>query len=436
MADSVLKNFMIKLSMDTAPLKQAVQDVNKTTNGMVMSLTKMLGAGLALKGLKDLTKGMLDYGRSVSNASYITGTSAEALQTITNATAGYGGSLESTTATLKALNQAQNDARLGGGALIDVARDYGIGFKNSDGSLKSTTDMLKSMAAQFEHMDRKAVIDVAGKLGIDDAMLLSMQGGAKGFAELIDIGGRFGVMTQDDIKSSNKFQNSLSVIKLTFKELGYSIARVVIPPLQWLMDKFKSFMILIATNKRIVVASLIGIGVALLPIIASMAELAISSVIAFAPFYGVAAVVAAIILVVEDLIGYFQGADSVTGRLAKKFPIIKAALDGVKAGALGLWDIFKKIWDIVLKLPDMISKMFDKSGELIGKVVAFFSGDDDKKEPAPVVPSQAGGRTTNISVNSTANNTITTNNPAVVASAANGSAIHDSVKNATIQAAG
>ncbi|GHU26620.1 hypothetical protein FACS1894152_1620 [Bacilli bacterium] len=84
--------------------------------------------------------------------------------------------------------------------------------------------------------------------------------------------------------------------------------------------------------------------------------------------------IAALALVVEDLITYFNGGESVIGKLIDRFPLLGKVVNALGGIFKTLWNILKDLWSTVVILWDRFldSKAFDTMKEAVGTLADIF----------------------------------------------------------------
>lgn len=426
-----LKDFVISFSADTKPLIQGIAQANNATNGFVASATKMLAGFAVATKLKDMTNSFIELGSSLNQFSQQTGISVESVQVLGKSLEFFGGNIETAKSSLLSLNSSIEQAKWGQGALIDVSKKYGLQLFNTNGTMKNSEQLLKSISNTMSRYSKPTQMEIGKALGLDDSLIALLQSGNKEIDNLFSKSNK-GIMSEKDVKTMAQFKSTMIEIRQLLSNVGLVIMRYITPPLKAMVDGVRAFVDMVSQNKRIVIVALTAIGVALTPIIASLAGMAIASAIAFAPFLMAVGVLTAIALIVEDIWGYFQGADSVTGELVKKFPALKAPLEMIRNIVIGIKDAFLFIVDTLKNftfkgwIEDLKGVATYLQSLLPDWLVKFFGGDnsgglDTKIPQPPVVANPAtytNNRNNNINVNQT--NNINTNNPQLANQLING----------------
>lgn len=427
-----LKDFVISFNANTKPLLDGIQQANNATNGFVASATKMLAGVAIVSKLKDMTNSFIELGSNLSQFSQQTGISVESIQILGNTLEHFGGNVETAKSSLLSLNSSIEQAKWGQGSLIEVSRKYGLQLFNTNGTMKNSEQLLKSIANTMSNYSKSTQMEIGKALGLDNSLIALLQSGSKEIDNLMSKSSKYGIMSAKDTKAMAQFKSTLIEIRQVMSSVGMVIIRYITPPLKAMVNGIRAFVDMVAQNKRIVIVALTAIGVALTPIIASLGSMAVASAIAFAPFLIAVGVITAIALIVEDIWGYFQGADSVTGELVKKFPALKAPLEVIRNIVIGIKDAFLFIVDTLRNftfkawLDDLKGIATYLQSLLPDWLVKFFGGDnsggiDTKITTPPVVANPATYTNTNnrnINVNQT--NNINTNNPMVATNFANG----------------
>ncbi|WP_449489528.1 hypothetical protein [Yersinia pseudotuberculosis] len=172
-------------------------------------------------------------------------------------------------------------------------------------------------------------------IGLDEGTIELLRKGKMSVEELLKKQKEQGVITKEQVAMTDKFNQDLRKLKMSFTDLATNIGMGLIPTFQYLLDKWSALSKWISENKGPlgdVFAVAAGIVTALyLP---AMLKAAVATIAATWPILLIAAGIAALSLVVADVIGYFRGFDSVTGDLAKRFPKLAVALELVRQGAV------------------------------------------------------------------------------------------------------
>lgn len=360
--EQVLKQFTIAFGLNNTELKQGLKDSENALSGFVDTARNLLGAWASFEFFKTAINNFKDFTTELANAQTLTGESAENIQALGSALKRFGGDTSSAVSAIKTINQHLHDAKFGEGALMDIAKRYGVVI--SKGATAEQT--ILNLAKQMGRYDRQTRVAIASQLGLDEAMQLAFADGGKELEQLIQKQKRLNIVSPEDSKIAQAFSYALLDLQDIFGALMRDFARVILPAFSKLLTIMTDFIDFLRRHKVFVVAFFAGILIALTPILLTLGKMAVASTIAFAPFYAIGAVIAGLALIFEDLFYYFQGYESVTGKLVKQFPLLGAFIEPLRPIVLSIYEVFKSIYNL-LKEPswDNLTKVFKSAGKVM-----------------------------------------------------------------------
>ena len=360
--EQVLKQFTIAFGLNNTELKQGLKDSQNALSSFVDTARNLLGAWASFEFFKTAINNFKDFTTELANAQTLTGESMQNIQALGGALKRFGGDTTSAVNAIKTINQHLHDAKFGEGALIDVAKKYGL-VVSKEATAEQT---ILNLAKQMGRYDRQTRVAIASQLGLDEAMQLAFADGGKELEQLIQKQKRLNIVSPEDSKIAQAFSYALLDLQDIFGALMRDFARVILPAFSKLLGIMTDFIDFLRRHKIFVVAFFAGILVALTPILLTLGKMAVASTLAFAPFYAIGAVIASVALIFEDLLYYFQGYESVTGKLVKQFPLLGAFIEPLKPIVLGIYEVFKSIYNL-LKEPswDNLTKVFKSAGKAI-----------------------------------------------------------------------
>lgn len=148
----------------------------------------------------------------------------------------------------RSLQDAALKAAGGDKAKMSLLKLAGINPKNAKGEVKNAEELFLELADSVQKLQdagqgAKAVNLLTAIAGKQGAQLMPMlAGGAKGLKELRAEAHRLGlVFGKEDAAASEAFNDSLSKAGDALKGIGYTIGKVVLPPLTKLVDKFTAW---------------------------------------------------------------------------------------------------------------------------------------------------------------------------------------------------
>lgn len=282
-------------------------------------LVTALASGVALKGIARVVDEVTTLGDVYAKTAARVGVNAQALQELEFVAGRAGVAVGSFRDGLSRFARNVDDAAQGLGEGKRAFDQLGISVRNADGSIKSSEELMAEVSDQMSKLPDQAsrvavAMRVFGRAGM--SMVNMLQNGSEEIAgiraEFRELGAS---LTDEELKASEDYRDALLGMQKAMLGLKMAIVRAVLPAIQmavtWVtrgVATFNKF----SRETRIVEAALVTLG-------AVLAWFAGRSAIAFLPLVIklllVGAAIAAVVLVVEDLIAFFQGADSVTGRL-------------------------------------------------------------------------------------------------------------------------
>ena len=364
--EQVLKQYTIAFGLNNTALKNGLKDSENALSNFADTAKRFLGAWVSYEFFKNAISNFSEYTTQLSNAAAITGASVNSINALGGALKRFGGNAESAINAIKSINQHLHQAKFGGGALLEISKKYGVVI--SKGATAEQT--LLNLAKQMGQYDRQTRIAIASQLGLDEAMVRAFADGGKELEQLINKQKKLNIIDPRDEKIAQKFSYALLDLKDIFTALMRDFARVILPSFTKLLNLFTSFVEFLRKHKIFVTAFFAGILVALTPILLTLGKMAVASSLAFAPFYAIGAIIASLALVFEDLLYYFQGYDSVTGNLVKKFPLLAPLIEPLRSIVLGIYDTFKSIYTLITEPSwDNLSKVFKNVGNVIKSLI-------------------------------------------------------------------
>ena len=364
--EQVLKQFTIAFGLNNTALKNGLKDSENALSSFADTAKRLLGAWVSYEFFKNAISNFSEYTMQLSNAAAITGASVNSINALGGALKRFGGNADSAINAIKSINQHLHEAKFGGGALLEISKKYGVVI--SKGATAEQT--LLNLAKQMGRYDRQTRIAIASQLGLDEAMVRAFADGGQELEQLINKQKKLNIIDPRDEKIAQKFSYALLDLKDIFTALMRDFARVILPSFTKLLNLFTSFVEFLRKHKIFVTAFFAGILVALTPILLTLGKMAIASSLAFAPFYAIGAIIAGLALVFEDLLYYFQGYESVTGNLVKKFPLLAPLIEPLRSIVLGIYDTFKSIYNLITEPSwDNLSKVFKNVGNVIKSLI-------------------------------------------------------------------
>ncbi len=368
---SLLETFFMKFQSEglekiSSETEGTSQKADKMGNSFVQNGTKIIKALAPVVGLAALFNRTLSFASQAEEMSYLaqnTGMAVEKFQALAIAAENYGGSAEGIAGSLQGLNTNLQNMKFGkgGGGVEEAAITYGINLYGENG-LATAEELLMNVAERFESLDSMQQLDLGQRLGLDEGTIRLLQTGVENVQNELARGAKYSLFSKEDIENSRQFQRTMRDIKLGLSQIFGIVARSLLPAFSWVGDKIKVFFDVISEHSGFVLGFLATVS-------AVLTVLAIKSALAFAPFLIavglITAVAAAIGLLIDDIVNFWQGNESLIGTFIEAVKVVFGAL----------WDFIKEGFQAVL---DWLADT------KIGKWVKGLFGGDDKEEDSTV----------------------------------------------------
>ena len=358
-----------KTTESVKPLNEEVKNVTESSNSLSKVFGSLMATFASFQALKSLTVDYANMNTQLGQQASLIGANVAELDALGNALQYFGGNTESAISSIKSLNGHLQEAKKGQGALIEIARRYGVVVN----AYKEPTEALKQLSSQMGRFSDAQRLAIAQQLGLDDSLTRAFKDPKK-LNEYIDRMKNLGTATQEDVTISDDFNDSITYLKQLFNALTRDFARVILPSFTKLLKIFSDFIEWVRRHKQLVIIFFTALAIAMAPVLLILGKIAIATLIAFAPLLIAFAKLAIVSLVLEDIYGYFMGWDSVTGDLVKKFPVLGMILEPLRPIVKSISDLFESI---VNWLKDPSFKNFEKIWEsikgVIGEVVIAIS---------------------------------------------------------------
>ena len=387
-------------------------------------------------------------------------------------------SIEGMRSSLQSLNGMVGQAALGIGRGAMLFKKIGLTARDADGKVKGLDVILEDVADRMSQLSRQENLAIANKLGIDPMLVKTLEKGSGFLRELREEAEAMNPLTEEDykladevdrlfikasasagmltkmlaakllpiakrvltfylewVKSGRKNNAIINGLTKALNVLGnvlgsawewlVRIYRVLETGMRWLLEH-KAVWGLLGGVLAIILAYQVGtfffaMGAAVLA--ATRAVMAFNLAAAM-PAIVLGLIVGAIILLVDELVNFYEGNESLIGQLAKDFPaaiylawgalaVLIAGLGtfvgwwavggaAVVAGIWWLWnnwdkattmmrDAFGGVLEVVTKVVDAIGSFFGKAGNVISVMAAPFSSGLQQAASTAMAPFREGG---------------------------------------------
>ncbi|MBL1319595.1 MAG: hypothetical protein COA63_000850 [Methylophaga sp.] len=374
---TVVNDLVTKFSFSgtAAPLT----DYNVTLGSSIKLLGGMIaGLNAAAGAFAFWADGVLKGVDSLSALSHQTGVSVSAIQELSFAATQSQSTTAAMESSIKGLSRTIGQAAQQGSD--DFSR-LGISVRDANGQVKSADKIMLEVGKRFRELNLSMSEQehFASALGIDSSLLQLLNKTGTELAGLRDRAKELGVLTRAQTEDANDYTKSVNSMWFSVNSFKQLIAVGVAPEMRRMSDEFTQLLI---DNKEWVIG---GVKFAIkwggillesfnrmLPVLGLMAGAFIAMkvatlgwagamAIAGAPIVVITAAIAALYLVVDDLVAAFSGGKSViadfynamTGgdlvaELTTGFGFLKTAVDVLVDSLMEVWNLLGKIGDWML----------------------------------------------------------------------------------------
>ena len=337
---TTLDTLVVELVLNSSAFAAQSKGVEKALNG-IKTAAQATGLVVAAMFVKSGISQFVSQAQELGNLSRAVRENAEDLQAWGEAVKREGGTAEGFNSTVKRLSDDLMSIPLTGGnsPLLGGLTRLGVQFRNLDGSMRKPLAVLKDLSARFQGMSAAQSLAIGKKLGLDEATIRLLQKGRKGLDELLVKYKELGVMSNQDIKTGERLKKMFQDYQQVITALGLRFIRFFLPAAekvsQWLTTAAKW----IQQHGRIVESTILAISLAITGYLApALLKLAFNPVV-----LGLTAIAALITLVIEDMMAFREGADSVTGDVVEYFNNVWTAIKEIGAAIAELWGSFLAI---------------------------------------------------------------------------------------------
>ncbi len=413
---SILETFYILFEADAKSVKKGAQEAEKATDSLEKriknadlaasqlgkSFHSLIGvATRALAGILSVGAVASGIAHAFANASEISKSAnalkveLDTLQAWSEAARRAGGSGTVFRQSLTELNEKLHEfAKTGKGEIGPLLQQLGVHFRNVNGTLKTTPQLLLDIAKSFEPLSKIESTELGKKIGLDEATIALLQKGQRAIEDQIKQHKALGVLNKDDAQITKQYTAQLEKTKIALDDLGQvfrylstTMATSAMPALTQILKELQVFTTYLAQHRDLIKGFFIGLAAVLTTMYLPAVLTAASATLALlAPYLLIVDVIAALgvafALVYEDVMNFLDGNNSVIGELAKRWPIVGDAVralanifsflfDLVKAELTFIADLVSHPTQAFKRFAATVQSAFDK---LLNKIPALKSG--------------------------------------------------------------
>lgn len=385
-AENIVDALIVTLGLDTSEYQQGMDEAERSTRefsekapreaerglnqieqkfggafrGIFHSFIAPLTAALGTMGIfSSYTQTADRIGKTAARI----GSSAEDLQAFGEAAKRAGGSVEGFMGAFESLNgQLQRMQAMGGkGRIAPILKQLGISA-TENGQVKDTFQILRELAGAAERLGKQKFAGLARFLGLDQGTIMLLQQGRVALDEVIKRQKELGVYTKQDFEITAKFNDAISDLTQSFKQLAAPILRVITPALTTVANWITKIAQLFREHQGFIVAGL----TVLAGILSGTLLKAVTALgAALAPLLAPLTAIAGLGLLFDDFATYVNGGESALRGFWAAFGTpkeLKESAQAVTDWATGIWDTVSNLaLDIAA---EMIVAFHDWANEL------------------------------------------------------------------------
>lgn len=240
---SVLDSFFVQLGFDINTEK--IAEFRGQADALKKSVMEVgavfIGASAGLALLVHSVAGSMGELQEFAELNELSARSVAALGKIATEN---GSSLDGVKSTLQSLNRAAGEAALGVGRSAIIFQKLGLSARDSNGHVKKADELLGEIAGKMEGLSRQEQLGMAGKLGIDAPLVMTLSKGGEALAKLREEAEAFNPFTDADyelaLKVDKLFTKAKNSVGVFAKIIGVSLLPVAREVLTTYLEWFKA----------------------------------------------------------------------------------------------------------------------------------------------------------------------------------------------------
>jgi len=333
------------------------------------------------KSVKQFAADIVESTAAIGRMTGLLSANTKEISTWEGAVKATGGSAGSASSSIGSLNQSMQQLSITGeSSVIPYLRALNIGITNSNGLIKTATQLLPELHKALQGMDPARAAAIGHGLGLSDDMIYVLTRSDEEYKKLMDDQERWGVVTEAQAKQARDLQYSMKGVGQSFETLGRMLVTSLAPILIRINEWFTKLFVWFQSHPTELKATVAGLVAAFTALGAVMAGSAIASFAGILSTIGVAigatvsgvmllvgalaAAAAAVVLLYDDWQTWMTGGKSLFGDFYQyvldKWNSIKGTVFDVIAE---LKHIFQEYVDVVKSELDFIGSLFFGSAE-------------------------------------------------------------------------
>lgn len=366
-------DLVVSIGIEIAAFKKGMDNAENSIKNAVNRITKALKPLQVAKTVRKAFNSYIGSSDAIGKFADSIGESVSVVDAWGLAVRQAGGIAEDLQSTIDTLASGLNQvATTGKGHAKEGLAAFGISATDASGKAKKATDLLMELAGKAETMSKEQFRGLAQALGIDKGTIMLLQQGKKSVQELVkEMEGM--AITEEDAEVAAEFNTAWQNLSTSFQRVAAILFRALTPALTKITKVFTGFVNLLRDNEQFVLLFFAGLAAVLTySVIPAFKKWALA-VWANPLTWIVAAIIVGLIavaLIIDDIITYFRGGDSVIGRFFETISKIFEDLswENLKAEFQAAIQAFKDLWT---ELKVMVGRIIDWIGDKVQVVIDF-----------------------------------------------------------------
>lgn len=328
-----------------------------------MSLLKTIGLFAVVRGTIQRSLDFYEQAEQLDFLAQKTGIAAERLQELSFVSARYGGTVEGTVSSVENIRTNKEEYQKAG---IRIEQDPSKTLENVAKKMQT----LKSDAQKWQ---------LADSLGLDEATTRALIEGVDKYNESLQKGAKYKLYTKEDIQRMREYRQIQQDIRDGVNNIFGSIYRLLLPAITAVSKVIRTITDWLREHEGAVkiVATLAAIAAAIGGVILAVKAAGMVLGVLNPQIAAIIAVITLLIAIINDLIVFIQGGDSIIGEILDKLGYdteairkdVVGAINAIKEGVSGLIEWFQRLGQKGAELAQQLKAIWDGIPEPLKKMI-------------------------------------------------------------------
>lgn len=327
------------------------------------SLMRTIGLFAVVRGTIQKSLDFYEQAEQLDFLAQKTGIAAERLQELSFVSARYGGTVEGTVSSVENIRTNKEEYQKAG---IRIEQDPSKTLENVAKKMQT----LKSDAQKWQ---------LADSLGLDEATTRALIEGVDKYNESLQKGAKYKLYTKEDIQRMREYRQIQQDIRDGVNNIFGSIYRLLLPAITAVSKVIRTITDWLREHEGAVkiIATLAAIAAAIGGVILAVKAAGMVLGVLNPEIVAIIAVITLLIAIINDLIVFIQGGDSIIGEILEKLGYdteairkdVVGAINAIKEGINGLIEWFQKLGQKGAELAQQLKAIWDGVPEPLKKMI-------------------------------------------------------------------